>query len=234
MGIITVTIQVADLQGHQFEELDIIVDTGSTYTAVPGHARTIGSAHPTVNAITDRGRQDRPSRHRPNHRKARGIRVLHTGHIRRRERAKPPRSRNPRRSRSRRRPSERPPHSHTPAPLLTAPSPTSSRRSTIPSSRHPPSNGTSRGKKVGPNHAPADPQDSGRRRPESTDPRPITTARIVPRAPIQFPGWAKIARFQPSKYGLTLTSPSDTRPTQPNQAQLACNANLPLIWLIYT
>ena len=35
MGIITVTIQVADLQGHQFEELDIIVDTGSTYTAVP-------------------------------------------------------------------------------------------------------------------------------------------------------------------------------------------------------
>ena len=35
MGIITVTIQVADLQGHQLEELDIIVDTGSTYTAVP-------------------------------------------------------------------------------------------------------------------------------------------------------------------------------------------------------
>ena len=35
MGTVTVTIQVADLQGHQFEELDIIVDTGSTYTAVP-------------------------------------------------------------------------------------------------------------------------------------------------------------------------------------------------------
>ena len=35
MGIITVTIQVADLQGHQLEELDIVVDTGSTYTAVP-------------------------------------------------------------------------------------------------------------------------------------------------------------------------------------------------------
>ena len=31
----TVTIQVGDRQGHQFEELDIIVDTGSTYTAVP-------------------------------------------------------------------------------------------------------------------------------------------------------------------------------------------------------
>ena len=35
MGTVTVTIQVGDLQGHQFEELDIIVDTGSTYTAVP-------------------------------------------------------------------------------------------------------------------------------------------------------------------------------------------------------
>lgn len=29
------TIQVRDCQGRQFEELDIIVDTGSTYTAVP-------------------------------------------------------------------------------------------------------------------------------------------------------------------------------------------------------
>ena len=35
MGTVTVTIQVGDRQGHQFEELDIIVDTGSTYTAVP-------------------------------------------------------------------------------------------------------------------------------------------------------------------------------------------------------
>ena len=35
LGTVTVTIQVGDLQGHQFEELDIIVDTGSTYTAVP-------------------------------------------------------------------------------------------------------------------------------------------------------------------------------------------------------
>ena len=67
-----------------------------------------------------------------------------------------------------------------------------------------------------------------------TDPRPITTARIVPRAPIQFPGWAIFDHFQPSKYRLTLTSTADTRPTQPNRAQLACNANLPLIWLIYT
>ena len=35
MGTVTVTIQVGDLRGHQFEELDIIVDTGSTYTSVP-------------------------------------------------------------------------------------------------------------------------------------------------------------------------------------------------------
>ena len=35
MGIVTVTIEVGDPQGSQFEELDVIVDTGSTYTAVP-------------------------------------------------------------------------------------------------------------------------------------------------------------------------------------------------------
>ena len=35
LGTVTVTIQVGDRQGHQFEEIDIIVDTGSTYTAVP-------------------------------------------------------------------------------------------------------------------------------------------------------------------------------------------------------
>lgn len=31
----TVTIQVGDHHGNRFEELDVIVDTGSTYTAVP-------------------------------------------------------------------------------------------------------------------------------------------------------------------------------------------------------
>ena len=35
MGTVTVTIQVGDRDGRQFEELDMIVDTGSTYTAVP-------------------------------------------------------------------------------------------------------------------------------------------------------------------------------------------------------
>ena len=35
LGTITVTIQVGDHQGNRFEEFDIIVDTGSTYTALP-------------------------------------------------------------------------------------------------------------------------------------------------------------------------------------------------------
>ena len=35
MESITVTIQVGDHQGDQFEELDIVVDTGSTFTALP-------------------------------------------------------------------------------------------------------------------------------------------------------------------------------------------------------
>ena len=35
MGTVKVTIAVGDSQGRQFEELDVTVDTGSTYTAVP-------------------------------------------------------------------------------------------------------------------------------------------------------------------------------------------------------
>ena len=35
MGTITVTVQVGDHQGSRFEELDVTVDTGSPYTAVP-------------------------------------------------------------------------------------------------------------------------------------------------------------------------------------------------------
>ena len=35
MGILKVPIAVGDSQGRQFEELDVTVDTGSTYTAVP-------------------------------------------------------------------------------------------------------------------------------------------------------------------------------------------------------
>ena len=36
MGILKVAIEVGDPQGRTFEELDVTVDTGSTFTAVPG------------------------------------------------------------------------------------------------------------------------------------------------------------------------------------------------------
>lgn len=35
MGTVTVSIGVGDPDGHRFEELEVVVDTGSTYTAVP-------------------------------------------------------------------------------------------------------------------------------------------------------------------------------------------------------
>ena len=36
MGKLTVTIGVGDQQGRQFEDIEVTVDTGSTFTAVPG------------------------------------------------------------------------------------------------------------------------------------------------------------------------------------------------------
>ena len=35
MGTVKVTIGVRDSQGRQFEDVEVVVDTGSTYTAVP-------------------------------------------------------------------------------------------------------------------------------------------------------------------------------------------------------
>ena len=35
MGTVTVTIEIGDSSGRQFEELEVTVDTGSTFTAVP-------------------------------------------------------------------------------------------------------------------------------------------------------------------------------------------------------
>ncbi len=35
MGTVTVSIGVGDPDGHRFEELEVVVDTGSTYTAIP-------------------------------------------------------------------------------------------------------------------------------------------------------------------------------------------------------
>ena len=37
MGTVTLTIEVGDLQGEQFEPIEVMVDTGSTFTAVPGN-----------------------------------------------------------------------------------------------------------------------------------------------------------------------------------------------------
>ena len=35
MGTVNVIISVGDPQGHQFEEIEVTVDTGSTFTAIP-------------------------------------------------------------------------------------------------------------------------------------------------------------------------------------------------------
>ncbi len=36
MGAITITIDVGDIQGERFEPVEVLVDTGSTFTSVPG------------------------------------------------------------------------------------------------------------------------------------------------------------------------------------------------------
>lgn len=38
MGTFSVTIEVGDLRGDQFEEMDALVDTGATTTVIPGSA----------------------------------------------------------------------------------------------------------------------------------------------------------------------------------------------------
>ena len=52
MGTLKVTIAVSDSQGRQFEELDVTVDTGSTYTTVP---------RAMLNMMGDPGRKVTPS-----------------------------------------------------------------------------------------------------------------------------------------------------------------------------
>ena len=88
MGTV-VTIQVGDLQGHQFEELDIIVDTGSTYTAVP-RAMLERLGVPIQRSMPSQTADGRvvPVDIGQTVVRLEGIRVLYTGHIRRsRERA---------------------------------------------------------------------------------------------------------------------------------------------------
>ena len=90
MGTVKVTIGVGDPQGRQFEELDVTVDTGSTYTAVPGAMlQRLGDASRKVATLRDCRRQNRPRRRRRSHHQAARTAVPHAGHIRRGERTKP-------------------------------------------------------------------------------------------------------------------------------------------------
>ena len=90
MGTLKVTIAVGDSQGLQFEELDVTVDTGSTYTTVP-RAMLIRMGDPgrKVATLRDCRRQNRPRRRRRSHHQAARTAVPHTGHICRGERTKP-------------------------------------------------------------------------------------------------------------------------------------------------
>ena len=90
MGTLKVTIAVGDSQGRQFEELDVTVDTGSTYTAVPrAMLNRMGDPGRKVATLRDCRRQHRPRRRRRSHHQAGRTAVPHTGHICRGERTKP-------------------------------------------------------------------------------------------------------------------------------------------------
>ena len=65
MGKLTVTIGVRDQQGRQFEDIEVTVDTGSTFTAVPGILlQNLGVPGGTLSPVPAGRRQRRPSRHR--------------------------------------------------------------------------------------------------------------------------------------------------------------------------
>ena len=86
MGILKVTIAVGDSQGLQFEELDVMVDTGSTYTAVP-RAMLQKLGIPIERSLPSETADGRivPRRRRRSHHQAGRTAVPHTGHIRRGE-----------------------------------------------------------------------------------------------------------------------------------------------------
>ena len=55
MGTVITTIEVGDPQGGNFQEIELEVDTGSTYTALPPeNAGGPGSPRKPVRAITSR------------------------------------------------------------------------------------------------------------------------------------------------------------------------------------
>ena len=71
MGTLKVTIAVGDSQGRQFEKLDVTVDTGSTYTAVPrAMLNRMGDPGRKVATFRDCRRQNRPLRRRRSHHQA--------------------------------------------------------------------------------------------------------------------------------------------------------------------
>ena len=71
MGTLKVTIAVGDSQGRQFEELDVTVDTGSTYTAVPrAMLNRMGDPGRKVATLRDCRRQHSPRRRRRSHHQA--------------------------------------------------------------------------------------------------------------------------------------------------------------------
>ena len=90
MGTVTVTIEIGDPQGQVFEELDVIVDTGSTYTAVPRQMlQRLGIPVERALPIRNRRRQDRSCRRRRSHDQAGKPAVPHARDIRRGQRAQP-------------------------------------------------------------------------------------------------------------------------------------------------
>ena len=125
MGTLKVTIAVGDSQGRQFEELDVTVDTGSTYTAVPrAMLNMMGDPGRKVATLRDCRRQHSPRRRRRSHHQAGRTAVPHTGHICRGERTKPAGRSLPRAGRPCCRPSGGKTDTRQPAtPLANSPSP---------------------------------------------------------------------------------------------------------------
>ena len=86
MGKLVVTIGVGDQQGRQFEDLEVTVDTGSTFTAVPrALLAEAGSAGETLSPVPAGRRKLGPSGHRLDSGQAGGPDLRDTGDIRRRK-----------------------------------------------------------------------------------------------------------------------------------------------------
>ena len=91
MGTVKVTIGVGDPQGRQFEDVEVVVDTGSTYTAVPRELlQRLGvPVERSLPSETADGRTLPVNVGRDRHQVG-GTGVPHPGDIRGRGRAQPP------------------------------------------------------------------------------------------------------------------------------------------------